>query len=325
MPDVPKITLDANCVINLFDSNSATATSVEELEAILRGAMSQKADIAVTTRAESDIAKDKDEARRADLLARLRLLPVIGTVGRWEVSKWNSGDKWGDEQTERLTEEVRQIVFPSLTPESPRYGNKINDIDHLVGHFLNGRDIFVTDDRDIVRRRDALKASPGIVVMTPKECTDYLDELAALALKTAVPLDSAPAKYRSAAHGGTVSFDYSNNNGSFQIGEGIFAFETKWSKASRGTIHAYHDAPSIRSIALVRGLASITDTGDVTEHDYSSRVRSPRIGDVVIWQNTNGLFAATRVLEIKDDTRGDDHDELVFEYRILTDGSSNFA
>lgn len=325
MTAVPKITLDANCIINLFDSNSATATSVEELEAIVRGAMSQRADIAVTTRAESDIAKDKDEVRRTNLLARLRLLPVIGTVGRWDTSKWDSGDKWSDERMERLIEEVRQIVCPSLTPESPRYGNKVNDIDHLVGHLLNGRDIFVTDDRDIVRRREALKASPGIVVMTPKECAEYLDKLAALAREAAVPLDNAPAEYRAVAHEGSITFDYSNNNGSFQIGEGIFAFETKWTKASRDSIHAYRDAPSIRSIALARDASGLNDAGDATQRDYSSRTRTPRIGDVVIWQNTNGLFAATRVLAIKDDSRGDDHDELTFEYRILTDGSSNFA
>ena len=37
------------------------------------------------------------------------------------------------------------------------------------------------------------------------------------------------------------------------------------------------------------------------------------------------LKAAVQVLEIKDDTRGDDSDELRFRYAIQPDGSDNFA
>jgi hypothetical protein len=325
MAVVPKITLDTNCVINLFDKGSDTATSVSELETIVRSAMSQKADLAVTTRTESDILKDKDEGRRSELLGRLRLLPVVGTVARWDVSKWDDGDVWGDERTDRLTEEVRQIVFPGLTSDSPRFGNKINDVDHLVGHFLNGRDIFVTDDRDILRRRDALKASPGIVVMSPAECASYIDALATRDTQSSPALGTAPEGYRSAAHEGTVTFDYSNNNGSFQIGIGIFAFETKWSKASKTAIHAYSDAPSIDALALVRDPISLSHVSGASSLDFSSRVRSPSVGDVIVWRNIRGLYAATRVVSIKDDFRGDERDELSFEYRILPNGNDDFA
>ena len=42
-------------------------------------------------------------------------------------------------------------------------------------------------------------------------------------------------------------------------------------------------------------------------------------------QNQHGVWAAVQVLEIKDDTRGDEDDLLRFRYWILKDGSSNFA
>ena len=63
---------------------------------------------------------------------------------------------------------------------------------------------------------------------------------------------------------------------------------------------------------------------DASAYDFSSRVRSPRLGQIVIWRNVNGLYAATRIVSIKDDKRSDEHDELTFEYRILLDGV-NFA
>ena len=50
--------------------------------------------------------------------------------------------------------------------------------------------------------------------------------------------------------------------------------------------------------------------------DFSSRCRTAKIGDVIIWKNTNGYLAATKILKIKDDSRGDDSDLLEFEYVI---------
>jgi hypothetical protein len=161
--------------------------------------------------------------------------------------------------------------------------------------------------------------------MSPAECAAYLDSLATRGAQPLLASDSASERYRSAAHEGTVTFNYSNNNGVFQVGIGIFAFETKWSKASNTAIHAYSDAPSIDALALVRSPASLSHVSGVSRLDFSSRFRSPSIGDVVVWRNVNGLYAATRVLSIKDDSRGDDRDELAFEYRILPDGKDDFG
>lgn len=56
---------------------------------------------------------------------------------------------------------------------------------------------------------------------------------------------------------GTFTFDYSNNNGEYTIGEGDKLFRTKWSKASNTSIHAYKDGVGIVAIALVKKIDDI--------------------------------------------------------------------
>lgn len=56
-----------------------------------------------------------------------------------------------------------------------------------------------------------------------------------------------PERYVSPALSGTVTFDYSNNNGRYVVGAGDFAFETAWSGASDTAIHAYRDPPKSSS------------------------------------------------------------------------------
>jgi hypothetical protein len=203
--DKLKITLDTNCIINLFDHESETATSLEALSSLIRHGLSGKVSIAATTRVEEDISNDKNKERRAEMLRFLELLPIVGTIGRFDTSKWGQGDVFSDDRLERLHGEVKQIVFPGLTESDRRYRNKINDVDHIVGHMLNRRDIFVTDDNDILRRRDQLKIGPGIVVMTPDECLKYVDEVERrqvpqTSLRKASTLSTTHQPFKDASH-----------------------------------------------------------------------------------------------------------------------------
>ena len=120
---------------------------------------------------------------------------------------------------------------------------------------------------------------------------------------------------------GEAVFDYSSYNGRYFIGRGKLEFETKWSKAS---IHIYNDPPSINGVALARGCTSIAQVLKAESLDYTSRSRTPQCGEIVVLRNVNGFYAAVHVLEIKDDRRGDDKDELRFRYAIQADGSDSF-
>jgi len=124
---------------------------------------------------------------------------------------------------------------------------------------------------------------------------------------------------------GVISFDYSSHNGRYQIGQGLYAFETAWSKASDVSIHGYNDPPSIKGLALAPMGTPVRDITDASTFDYTSRTRTPHEGQVVLLENTQGFFAAIRILDIRDNTRHDATDELTFEYWILRDGSSDFS
>ena len=125
---------------------------------------------------------------------------------------------------------------------------------------------------------------------------------------------------------GEVAFDYSNYNGSYVIGSGKARFETKWSKASDKCIYLYDDPSTIWGVAVVgRNVRSIPEVDNAESLDYTSRCRKVHLNQIAVLKNRNGFFAAIQVLEIKDDTRKDDRDEVRFKYVIQGDGSDNFS
>ncbi len=54
-------------------------------------------------------------------------------------------------------------------------------------------------------------------------------------------------------------------------------------------------------------------------------MRRPSINEIAVMQNTNGFYSAIKILDIKDDTRMDNNDEVTFEYVIQTNGSPDFT
>jgi hypothetical protein len=125
---------------------------------------------------------------------------------------------------------------------------------------------------------------------------------------------------------GEARFDYSSHDGRFRIGQGLLEFETRWSKGSDKTIRCYSDSTNLRGVALAPRGAALGELASVASLDYTSRVRSVPLGQIVILQNTKGIYAAVRVLGIQDNTRGGaDRDELHFAYWIQSNGSDSFV
>ncbi|MDR1583893.1 MAG: toll/interleukin-1 receptor domain-containing protein [Prevotellaceae bacterium] len=132
-------------------------------------------------------------------------------------------------------------------------------------------------------------------------------------------------KYLSPAPRGNVTFDYSNNNGRYTIGQNEFMFELAFSKSSNRSIYIYNDPQSINTVALVKDVTEIYLIKDARHYDASSRVRCPQINQIGVLQNKNGFYAAIKILNIKDDTRGAVNDEITFSYVIQTNGSPDFT
>ena len=118
---------------------------------------------------------------------------------------------------------------------------------------------------------------------------------------------------------GSFSFDYSNNNGVYIIGDNEWKFSTKWSKGSDKIIHAYSDLDDIDCIARIKNVSNISNMQKdiLLKQDYSSRCRDIGIGDVAIWKNIHGHYLLTLVKQIQDDTRDHDSDLLECEYKII--------
>ena len=138
-------------------------------------------------------------------------------------------------------------------------------------------------------------------------------------------LSNRPERYVAPAHAGTVTFDYSNNDGKFVLGSGDMAFETAWSSGGRTSIYAYNDPTSIRTVALAQGAQSFSDVNDARIYDTSSRVRSPHLGEIVVWQNCAGYYALVRIDSLRARTHGDLQDEVVFTYVIQTNKTPSFG
>lgn len=125
---------------------------------------------------------------------------------------------------------------------------------------------------------------------------------------------------------GLVSFNYTDNNGRFIIGNGEMLFETMWSKASDQSINVYNDPASIRTIAIAEGFKEINEIKDGTIYNTTSRSRAVGLNEIVILENNNGYFAAIKILDVKDKSRpNNDRDELRFEFIILPDKTCNFT
>lgn len=131
-------------------------------------------------------------------------------------------------------------------------------------------------------------------------------------------------KYVSPAITGIVTFDYSNNNGFYTIGSNELSFDIKFSKASKTSIYLYRDSENIQSIALAKNITEFREVMDARQWDTSSRYRNIKLNEIAVLQNTNGFYALIKVLEIKDDSRGDENDEITFQYKIQTNGSPSF-
>lgn len=311
MNDRMKVTLDTNCIIVLFDQSIGSSDQKDIIQEIVKLGTSGKIEIVITTQVPSDIENDKNVERRNQTLSYLPIFEVIG---------------YPSDNSESLYDEIQKILFPrGLDRQSSHYDNKDKDIKHLVAHHLHMRDIFITNDNDILKNCDNLQRSPGIKVMKPDQFLKFFESIEEGKMKRPLESQKSIPGYHSSGFSGKVTFDYSNNNGIYVIGEGLFLFETRWTKASDLSIYSYNDYPSIDSIALVKDCGEISEISNAERYDYTSRCRTVNEGQILLIKNKNGFFAAIKVLDIKDDSRDDEIDELTFEYYIQTNGTKSFS
>jgi pyrimidine deaminase RibD-like protein len=122
---------------------------------------------------------------------------------------------------------------------------------------------------------------------------------------------------------GEVTFNFTQNDGKYTIGNGHLLFETQWSNAGSSSIHVYKNS-NLRGIGIARSAKSFADVRDASAYDMSSRVHTPKEGEIVVLQNEKEHFAVLRVVDVKARSHDDPYDSVSIEYRINKDGSSLF-
>lgn len=122
------------------------------------------------------------------------------------------------------------------------------------------------------------------------------------------------SQYHAPAQEGTVSFNFKNNSGQFIIGSGEYEFCTKWSECGSNSIYAYRD--NVKMIGYTQEVHQIPEATDFNKFDFTSRSREVHIGEVAVWMNQNGKFAATLITEVSVKNRGAEQDNLSFSYKI---------
>ncbi len=151
-------TLDTN-VLQEFWRNQDKANVVRQL---LDFSDEGQIDLVVTTRISADTP-------RLPLAERIDELPElgVGTIGssfRLGVSSLGSKDMLVGPEAKELAsfieEHSRQLGHRKRQPDW-------RDQDHLYGHMVERRDVFLTWDRGILDLADALQGRFGLVVTTP--------------------------------------------------------------------------------------------------------------------------------------------------------------
>lgn len=125
---------------------------------------------------------------------------------------------------------------------------------------------------------------------------------------------------------GEIAFNYASHDGRFVIGAEPWSFETRWSSASTGAVHLYNDSPGIEGVAIAEGVTSVDQvTPDlVAAADFTSRSRTPRVGQVVLLRNTSGFYAAAELLEVGYSSLPSGN-KMRLRFAIQTDRSSDFS
>ena len=157
---IPKATLDTNVVVELWDDRKKAAIT----RTLVSLARSGLVDLAITSRIREDIPRPP----LADRINELPSLKVqqIGSVFVLGHSCLGGGDMLSGDEFPEVEGRIEGIF-----DRQGRVKNRPDwrDWDHIHGHYLKGRDVFLTWDRPILDAAEELKAQLGIKVMKPED------------------------------------------------------------------------------------------------------------------------------------------------------------
>jgi len=164
IPMCKKVTLDTNCFFDYFEREPKYVVKLIDL------ALKNHIELAMTTRV---LADTHDKWKKPDIspiwkqIQSFPLLETIGSVFRSGVSRSGSKDFTISKQHSIILGKISSILKTAQT----------EDIDHMFGHIVAGRDIFITSDNDFLDHKDKIKGQFGVDVFTPKEAVEQISKI----------------------------------------------------------------------------------------------------------------------------------------------------
>ena len=157
---IPTATLDTNVLVEHWNDRR----NAEIARTLFALAKSGFLDLAITSRIREDIPHPP----LADHINELRLLQVqqIGSVFVLGLSALGGGDMLADDEFSEVMGRIEDMF-----DRQGRVKNRPDwrDWQHVWGHYLKKRDVFLTWDHPILDAATELKTQLGIVVMKPEE------------------------------------------------------------------------------------------------------------------------------------------------------------
>ena len=163
---IPTATLDTNVVRELWDERENASV----VESLLKCAEHGQLDLAVTSRIEYDIP-DPPLSERINELPQIRVRRVASVfrVGRSRIGV----DRLGSSRFLKVERTLRdQLIAEGRKKKIPDW----RDWDHLHGHYLEKRDVFLTFDNPIRYIASELRSKLDIVVMHPRDFVSQLQQ-----------------------------------------------------------------------------------------------------------------------------------------------------
>ena len=128
---------------------------------------------------------------------------------------------------------------------------------------------------------------------------------------------------RAPLFGRSKSFDYSTNNGVIGVGGSELPFALKFSKADDKSVHFYRVGDTV-NVARLRSVLS-SQPISLMDFDTSSQNYTIQKGECFAAQNRKGDILVARLIDVRDDTRGAERDEVTFVYNVFPAGVTPIA
>jgi hypothetical protein len=165
---LPSVTIDTNCFVHYANEGEQSEQVFQDVETLITACATGQISLVGTTRIEADLSRDANDERRKRQLKKLNSIPIIPSIMRLDISQLDQ-DLLAEKEDEAIEKMVKEILFPGLSQDDPKYNNKICDVDHVAAHYTAMRDYFVTEDSDILKKQVALK-NKEIIVLNTNDC-----------------------------------------------------------------------------------------------------------------------------------------------------------